>query len=55
MSHFNYRPAYRRNLPHLPPPGATFFMTFRLAGALPQNVVRQWKRERQWLAACLRG
>ncbi len=25
-------------------------MTFRLAGSLPQNVVRQWKRERQWLA-----
>jgi REP-associated tyrosine transposase len=25
-------------------------MTFRLAGSLPQNVVRQWYRERQWLA-----
>jgi len=50
MSYFNYRPAYRRNLPHLQPPGATFFMTFRLAGSLPQSVVRQWKRERQWLA-----
>ncbi len=50
MSQFNYQPAYRRNLPHLQPPGAAFFVTFRLAGSLPQNVVRQWNRERQWLA-----
>ena len=50
MSHFHYQPAYRRNLPHIQPPGATFFITFRLAGSLPQNVVRQWNRERQWLA-----
>lgn len=25
-------------------------MTFRLAGSLPQSVVRHWNRERQWLA-----
>jgi putative transposase len=50
MSPFRYQPAYRRNLPHIQPPGATFFMTFRLAGSLPQSVVRQWNRERQWLA-----
>jgi REP element-mobilizing transposase RayT len=50
MSHFNYQPAYRRNLPHFQPPGATFFVTFRLAGSIPQNVVRQWNREREWLA-----
>ena len=50
MSHFQYQRAYRRNLPHIQPPGATFFMTFRLAGSLPQTVVRQWNRERQWLA-----
>ncbi len=50
MSHFDYQPAYRRNLPHIQPPGATFFVTFRLTGCLPQSVVRQWNRERQWLA-----
>jgi len=49
MSHFTYRPAYRRNLPHIQPPGATFFVTFRLAGSLPQDVVSQWRREREWL------
>ncbi|MDQ6651305.1 MAG: hypothetical protein M3Y84_01020 [Acidobacteriota bacterium] len=37
MSHFNYQRSYRRNLPHIQPPGSTFFVTFRLAGSLPQN------------------
>lgn len=50
MSQFDYQPSYRRNLPHIQPPGSTFFVTFRLAGSLPQNVVRQWNQERQWLA-----
>ncbi len=50
MGQFDYQPVYRRNLPHFQPPGAAFFVTFRLAGSLPKNVVRQWDRERQWLA-----
>jgi putative transposase len=50
MSPFNYQLAYRRNLPHIQPPGATFFVTFRLDGSLPQSVVRQWNLERQWLS-----
>lgn len=50
MSHFDYQQCYRRNLPHIQPPGATFFVTFRLADSLPHNVVRQWNQERQWLA-----
>jgi REP element-mobilizing transposase RayT len=49
MSHFEYQPAYRRNLPHIQPPGATFFVTFRLAGSLPQNVLSRWRQERKWL------
>lgn len=34
---------YRRNLPHIHPPGATFFVTFRLglAGSLPPEVVER--------------
>src|SRR6185295_4299064 len=32
------------------PPGATFFVTFRLAGSLPQIVLARWNEERQWLA-----
>jgi len=50
MSQFNYKRSYRRNLPHIQPPGATLFVTFRLAGSLPQNVVEQWKNERRWLS-----
>jgi putative transposase len=49
MSHFDYQSSYRRNLPHIQPLGATVFVTFRLAGSLPQNVIEQWKKERQWL------
>ena len=49
MSNLDYKAAYRRNLPHLQPPGATFFVTFRLAGSLPQSVIQQWHEEGRWL------
>lgn len=32
---------YRRNMPHIVPPGATLFITFRLAGSLPVTVIQQ--------------
>lgn len=40
---------YRRRLPHWQPPGATLFVTFRLAGSLPAAVVAKLRvgRERQ--------
>ena len=50
MGQFGYRESYRRNLPHVQPPGATFFVTFRLGGSLPQTVIAQCNKERQWLA-----
>jgi hypothetical protein len=28
MSQFDYRPSYRRNLPHVQPPGAIFLSPF---------------------------
>ena len=49
MGSFDYKPSYRRNLPHIQPAGATFFLTFRLAGSLPQSIFDQWKQEREWL------
>jgi REP element-mobilizing transposase RayT len=49
MSQFDYKESYQRNLPHIQPPDATFFVTCRLAGSLPQSVIAQWKKERQWL------
>ena len=32
---------YERNLPHWQPPGATFFLTYRLAGSIPQSILQQ--------------
>lgn len=46
MNHFDYKPFYCRNLPHIQPPGATFFLTFHLAGSLPRSVLQQWKAEK---------
>ena len=46
MNHFDYKPFYRRNLPHIQPPGATFFVTFHLAGSLPRHVLQQWRYEK---------
>lgn len=39
-------------LPHWEQPGATYFVTFRLADALPQKKVEAWKLERaSWIEA----
>ena len=38
---------YRRRLPHYQPPGATFFVTYRLAGSLPTEVIVRLKEERE--------
>lgn len=50
VTHFDYQLSYRRNLPHIQPPGVTLFVTFRLAGSLPRGLVQQWNKESQWLA-----
>ena len=38
---------YRRDLPHIHPKGAAFFITFRLAGSLPASVHRKLKEQRE--------
>jgi hypothetical protein len=44
------RLVYRRNLPHWRQRGAAYFVTFRLADPVPQDVVRRWVDEhQQWL------
>lgn len=45
MSQYDYKPEYQRNLPHIQPPGATLFVTFRLAGSIPTAVLEQLKEE----------
>jgi len=40
----------RRNLPHFVQPGATYFVTFRLADSVPQALLQEWREEQQnWL------
>lgn len=50
---------YRRNLPHYHVPNATYFVTFRLAGSLPMEVLHrvreEYERERQRLKRRLKG
>jgi REP element-mobilizing transposase RayT len=43
MNTLDYKREYRRRLPHIQPPGATFFITFRLAGSIPQKVWKELK------------
>lgn len=38
---------YRRNLPHWQFPDATYFVTYRLFGSIPQSVIEQLKAEYQ--------
>ncbi len=45
MSQYDYKPEYERNLPHIQPPGATLFVTIRLAGSIPKEVLAQLKDE----------
>jgi putative transposase len=45
-----HREYYHRHLPHWQPSGATFFVTFRLKGSLPFEVIQvlQEERGREW-------
>lgn len=46
MSQDEFKSFYRRNLPHIQTPGATFFVTFQLAGSIPQHILTQWRTEK---------
>ncbi|MBO0801040.1 MAG: transposase [Blastocatellia bacterium] len=48
---YQYRGVYRRNLPHIQPRGATLFVTFRLAGSIPEAIWEQLKGENRKLNA----
>jgi REP element-mobilizing transposase RayT len=45
MSSLSYKFVYRRNLPHIQPPGATLFVTTRLYGSLPIEMLQYWQKE----------
>ncbi len=41
----------RRHLPHWEQPGATYFVTFRLADSVPAEVLEQWREETERFVA----
>lgn len=47
MNQFSFKTFYRRNLPHIQPEGATLFVTSRLAGSLPANVLNKLRQEKE--------
>jgi REP element-mobilizing transposase RayT len=52
FSELRYIEAHRRNLPHWESPGATYFLTFRLADSLPAGLLRELQIQRSaWLRA----
>lgn len=53
MSNFVPKSIYRRNLPHIQPPGATFFVTFRLMGSIPVVVADALRAEAEQMQAAL--
>ena len=41
MGQLEYKMSYRRNLPHIQPPGATMFVTYRLFGSIPDDICQK--------------
>ncbi len=50
----DYRFNYRRNLPHYQPEQATLFVTFRLAGSIPQTALKQLAENYELAMAALK-
>ena len=44
---------HRRNLPHIYIPERTYFITFRLKGSLPQNIINELRSNADRLSALL--
>ena len=53
MKEPDYQEFHQRNLPHVQPPEATLFVTFRLDGSLPENVLEAWHIEKKRLEMTL--
>lgn len=53
MDNLEYKLFYRRGLPHIQPPGATLFITFRLAGTIPTQALQNLIAEAEATKAAL--
>ena len=49
MANLAYKGFSRRHLPHVNPPSRTLFVTYRLAGSIPQPLLRHYKTKSEWL------
>src|SRR5258706_12080255 len=49
MGQFGYQQFAKRHRPHIHPPGATLFVTYRLAGSIPQSTIREYRAKKEWL------
>jgi putative transposase len=49
MAHLEFKQLTRRRRPHIHPPGARLFVTYRLAGSIPQSTVREYRAKKEWL------
>jgi hypothetical protein len=47
MNTLEYKPHYRRKLPHYQPIRAKLFVTYRLAGSLPEHLVEKLRLEQE--------
>ena len=46
-----YKEFPEHHRPHIHPPGATLFVTFRLADTIPQAMMRVYQAKKDWLEA----
>ena len=46
-----YKERTERHRPHIHPPGATLFVTFRLANSIPKATIRTYQAKKDWLTA----
>lgn len=53
LDRLGYKSFYRRNLPHIQPLNTALFLTFRLAGSLPREVLARMADERRLLEKAL--
>lgn len=55
VSEFDYKSFYRRNLPHIQPLNTALFLTFRLTGSLPKEVLGRMLDEKLILEKALKN
>jgi putative transposase len=53
LNRLGYKSFYRRNLPHIQPLNTSLFLTFRLAGSFPREVLTRMAEERRVLEKAL--